>query len=391
MPEDTARPAGPLAGTRIIELDGLGPGPFCGMLLADLGADVLRVDRPSGGGGLGGDRRRDPYGRNKRSVAVDLKHPAGIETVMSLVESADALIDPFRPGVVERLGIGPDACLTRNPRLVFGRMTGWGQTGPLAPTAGHDLTYIALTGALWSIGRPPERPVPPLNLVGDFGGGALYLAFGLVSAILSARATGHGQVVDVSMVDGVASLMTGAYGYLQTGRWSTERGRNFLDGGAPYYDTYETRDGKFIALAPIEPQFYAEMLERLGLADENLPDRNDRANWDALRDRFAAVVRGKTRDEWCAVFEGSDACYAPVLDLQEAPHHPHNVARGTFQVFGSALQPAPAPRFSRTPASLRTTPPVSGQDSRAALADWGLSEDQIGRGLAAGAVRQHDG
>lgn len=386
---DASGVTGPLRGVRVLELRGLGPGPFCGMLLADLGADVLRIDRASGSRDVTvDDHRFDTYGRNKRSVVIDLKSPEGIAVLLGLVETADALIDPFRPGVVERLGIGPESCLARNPRLVYGRMTGWGQSGPLASTAGHDLTYIALTGALWSVGRPGERPVPPLNLVGDFGGGALYLAFGLVSAILHARATGEGQVVDAAMVDGAASLMTGVYSYLQSGHWTRERGANFLDGGAPFYDTYETADGLYVALAPIEPQFYAELLERLGIAAEPLPAQNDRSGWDTLRRRIAEILRSRTRAEWCEVFAGSDACFAPILDLEEAPRHPHNLAREVFAEVDGVLQPNPAPRFSATPGSLRTLPPSPGQDSRAALAAWGIAEVEIAGAIASGAVRE---
>jgi alpha-methylacyl-CoA racemase len=359
------------------------------MLLADMGADVLRIDRAADVGKRDEHHQRfDVYGRNKRSVALDLKKPEGVAAALRLIDAADALIDPFRPGVVERLGIGPDVCLARNPRLVYGRMTGWGQTGPLASIAGHDLNYIALTGALHSIGRSGEAPVPPLNLVGDFGGGALYLALGLVSAMLEARNSGIGQVVDAAMIDGAASLMTGTFAYLQSGLWSRERGRNFLDGGAPYYDSYETSDGRYVAIAAIEPRFYAELIARLGISRDELPPQEDRSGWDKIRARFGATFKTKTRDEWCRVFEGSNACFAPVLDLDEVPRHPHNVARGVFVDVDGMMQPSPAPRFGRTSSSLRNASPRPGQDGRATLRDWGFSQADIAEVFACGAARE---
>lgn len=359
------------------------------MLLADMGADVLRIDRANAVEAAGSKASElDLYGRNKRSIAIDLKRPEGVAAVLRLIDAADAVIDPFRPGVVERLGIGPDVCLKRNPRLVYGRMTGWGQEGPMAQAAGRDLNYIALSGALYSVGRVDERPVPPLNFVGDLGGGALYLAFGIVAALLEARNTGRGQIVDAAMIDGAASLMTGIYGYLQSGRWSLQRGRNFLDGAAPYYDTYRTADDKFVAIACLEPQSYAELLEHLGISYDELPDRTDRSSWDVIRQRFTAVLMTKTRDAWCEIFEGSDACLTPVLDLEEAPRHPHNRARGVFAEVDGVLQPSPAPRFSVTPASLRNAPPAPGADSRVALSDWGFSDADIARALESGVVRQ---
>ena len=381
--------SGPLRKIKVIELQGLGPGPFGGMLLADMGADVLRIDRIDAVGAAGSKESEfDLYGRNKRSVAIDLKRPEGVAAVLRLIDAADAIIDPFRPGVVERLGIGPDVCLKRNPRLVYGRMTGWGQEGPLAQAVGHDLNYIALTGALYSVGRPGERPVPPLNFVGDLGGGALYLAFGIIAALLEVRDTGRGQIVDAAMLDGAASLMTGVYGYLRSGRWSLQRGQNFLDGAAPYYDTYRTADDKFVAIACLEPQFYAELLQRLGISCDELPNRTDKSSWDVIRQRFTAVLMTKTRDAWCEIFEGSDACVTPVLDLEEAPRHPHNRARGVFAEPDGVLQPSPAPRFSATPALLRNAPPAPGADSRAALSDWGFDDAEITRALELGVVRQ---
>jgi len=370
--------SGPLEGVRIIELAGLGPAPFAGMMLADAGADILRVDRsdkatypPMEGAHV------DLMNRGRRSVAVDLKHPGGVELVLRLVEGADALIEGFRPGVVERLGIGPEACLARNPGLVFGRMTGWGQDGPLASTAGHDIDYISVAGALEPIGRAGERPVPPLNLVGDFGGGGMMLAFGVVAAVLSARQTGKGQVVDAAMVDGAASLMAMTFTLRSAGVWHDERGTNMLDTGAHFYEVYETADGGYFSVGAIEPQFYAELLERLGLADEELPGQMERDQWPAMKERLAAIFAGRTRAEWEAVFEGSDACASPVLSLAEAPAHPHNVHRGTFTEVAGVVQPSPAPRFGGTPGAIRRPPPNPGQHGDEALADWGLDADEV--------------
>ncbi|MCX7961344.1 MAG: CoA transferase [Burkholderiales bacterium] len=377
--------AGPLAGIRVLEFEAIGPGPFCGMMLADMGADVLLVDRPEDPGiGLGRERRFDTMLRGRRSVTLDLKSPGGVEAAIALAERADALIEGFRPGVMERLGLGPQVLLGRNPRLVYGRMTGWGQTGPLAPRAGHDIDYIALAGVLHAIGRRGEAPVPPLNLVGDFGGGGMLLAFGIVCALLEAQRSGRGQVVDAAMVEGAALLATMFFGMTAAGRWREVRGENALDSGAPWYDVYETRDGKHVAIGAIEPKFYAELLERLGLSDEPLPAQHDRAGWPRLRARFAEVFRAKTRDEWCARFEGSDACFAPVLSFSEARAHPHNVARETFVGVGGVPQPAPAPRFSRTPGAIRRPPPERGEGGGAALADWGFSAQEIARLRACG-------
>ncbi len=380
--------SGPLEGIRIVELAGLGPAPFAGMMLADAGADVVRIDRF--------DRatyppRTEPHvdllNRGRRSVAVDLKNPEGVEVVLRLASGADGLMEGFRPGVAERLGLGPDVCLARNPRLVYGRMTGWGQDGPMASAAGHDIDYIALAGALEPIGRAGDRPVPPLNLVGDFGGGGMLLAFGMVAAMLSARVTGQGQVVDTAMVDGAAALMAMTYTLRAAGAWSDERGTNLLDTGAPFYEVYETSDGGFMAVGAIEPQFYAELLDRLGLADAGLPDQNDKSAWPAMKERFAEVFAGRTRAEWEDVFAGSDACVAPVLSPAEAPDHPHNRQRGTFTEVAGVLQPAPAPRFSATPGAIRRPPPNPGQHGDDALADWGFDPGEIDQLRSARAIR----
>ena len=370
---------GPLAGVKVVELAGIGPAPFCGMLLGDLGADVLRIDRTGPSDlGLPVPRPYDLLNRNKRSVAIDLKSKDGVAAVLRLVEQADVLIEGFRPGVTEKLGLGPAECRARNKRLVYGRMTGWGQEGPLAAAAGHDLNYIALVGALHSIGRRGGPPTPPLNLVGDFGGGALYLAIGLVAALFEARGSGEGQVVDAAMVDGAASLMTMFYAFRQMGRWTDKRGDNVLDSGAPWYDVYETRDGKWVSIAAIEGKFYRELIERIGLAGETLPAQHDRERWDELRDRFRRVFLTKTRDEWCDILSGSDACFAPVLSLDEAASHPHAQARASFVAADGVTQPRPAPRFSRTPGELRRRPPERGADA-AALAEWGFSASEIAR------------
>jgi alpha-methylacyl-CoA racemase len=378
---------GPLAGVKIIELAGIGPGPFCAMMLADMGADVIRVDRYQNA--MGGDPAAPPadvLNRGRRSIAVDLKNPDGVETVLSLIESADALIEGFRPGVMERLGLGPDVALARNPKLVYGRMTGWGQEGPYAPTAGHDINYIALAGALEPIGRRGEGPVPPLNLVGDFGGGGMLLAYGLVCGILSARSTGEGQVVDAAMVDGAAVLMTMFHAFRAMGMWNDERGTNMLDSGAHFYDVYETADGKYVSIGSIEPQFYAELLRLTGLEDEELPWQHDRNEWPALKERFAEIFKAKTRDEWCELMEGTDVCFAPVLSMTEAPEHPHNVQRETFIEVAGVVQPAPAPRFSATPAATPNPPAHAGQHTYEVLEEWGFDADRVAKLREAGAV-----
>ena len=364
---------GPLAGLRVLEIAGIGPGPFCCMMLADLGAEVLRIDRPDGPPG----NPADVLGRGRRSVALDLKSPAAIAAVLRLVEGADVLVEGFRPGVMERLGLGPEACHARNPRLVYGRMTGWGQDGPLAQAAGHDITYIALTGALWSMGRAGQRPVPPLNLVGDFGGGGMLLAFGIMAALFEAGRSGRGQVVDAAMTDGSATLMGAFFGLLAQGRWNNARESNMLDGACPYYDTYECSDGKFVAVGALEPQFFALLLKGLGLDSARFTDRTDKARWPAIKAEFTAIFRSQPRDHWAALFDGTDACVAPVLDLEEAPRHPHNAARGTFLARGGGMQPAPSPRFSRTPPDLPGPPLRRSADGEAALADWGFNPVEI--------------
>jgi alpha-methylacyl-CoA racemase len=377
---------GPLTGVKVIELAGIGPGPFCAMLLADLGADVVRIDRTAETDlGIDRGRKYSVLNRSRRSVAVDLKNPDGVETVLKLVEGADALIEGFRPGVTERLGLGPDVCLERNPKLVYGRMTGWGQEGPIAHAAGHDINYIALTGALHAIGGA-DKPSPPLNLVGDFGGGGVYLAFGVCAALLEARSSGQGQVVDAAMTEGAASLMGAIYGLYASGGWQNERESNFLDGGAYYYGVYETKDGKFISIGSIEGKFHDELLELTGLADAPTVDRNDTANWEDKKARMAEVIATKTRDEWDAIMLGSDVCYAPVLDLEEAPRHPHNVARGTFVEVEGVTQPGPAPKFSRTPGEVQMPPPAPGQHTDQVLADWGFDADDITKLRDIGAV-----
>jgi len=374
--------SGPLEGVRIIELAGLGPAPFAGMMLSDAGADIIRIDRSERASyPPHQDAHVDLMNRGRRSVAVDLKHPDGVAMVLRLVDGADGLMEGFRPGVAERLGLGPDTCLARNPRLAYGRMTGWGQDGPMAQTAGHDIDYIALSGALEAIGREGDRPVPPLNLVGDFGGGGMLLAYGMLAAILSARTTGKGQVIDAAMVDGAASLMTMTYTLRSAGIWQDARGTNMLDTGAHFYEVYETSDGGYMGVGAIEPQFYAELMERLGLGGE------DRTTWPAMKERFAAIFASKTRAEWEDVFAGSDACVAPVLSVVEAPDHPHNRARGTFVEVAGVVQPAPSPRFLSTPGEIRRPPPNPGQHGDEALADWGLTVDEVADLRESGAIR----
>ena len=377
---------GPLRGIRVVEIAGIGPGPFAAMMLADLGADVVRVDRA--------DRVRDqipdtPHfdvlNRGRRSVGVDLKHPDGVETVLKLVESADGLIEGFRPGVAERLGIGPDECLPRNPRLVYGRMTGWGQDGPYASMAGHDINYIALSGVLGAIGREGEVPVPPVNLAGDFGGGGMLLALGMVAGMLEARTSGQGQVVDASMVEGSALLITMIYGMHGLGAWGP-RGTNLLDTGAWFYDVYECADGEYISLGSLEPQFFAEMVEKLGIDAQGI-DQNDRSTWPEMRVRLTEAVKAKPRDEWCQILDGSDVCFAPVLSLAEAPEHSHNAARGTFVEVGGVPQPGPAPRFSRTPPQVVRPAPHPGEHTAEALADWGFDAAGVAALQESGAVK----
>ena len=378
---------GALDGVRVIELAGIGPGPFCGMMLAEQGAEVIQVDRAAAV--RGGDPARPPgnvNGRGRRSIGVDLKSPEGVETVLRLVEGAGMVFEGFRPGVAERLGVGPDDCLARNPAIVYGRMTGWGQDGPYSSMAGHDINYIALAGVLAHIGRSDSGPVPPMNLVGDFGGGGMYLAYGMVCALLEARNSGKGQVVDAAMVDGAASLMSFIHGMLASGFHSPERGTNLLDTGAHFYDVYECADGGWISLGSIEPQFYAELLDKLGLDAERFGKQNDRDLWPELSAEIAAVVRMKTRDEWDAILEGSDVCYAPVLTVDEAIRHPHNVARGTFIDVGGITQPGPAPRLSRTPGEVRRPPAHAGQHTDEVLSEAGFDDDEVAALRASGAV-----
>ncbi|HOZ27704.1 MAG TPA: CaiB/BaiF CoA-transferase family protein [Hyphomonadaceae bacterium] len=373
---------GPLVGVKVVEFAGIGPGPFCGMLLADMGADVVRIDRAEGRG------FPDLANRGKRSIALDLKKAEGVEAALSLIDQADALLEGFRPGVMERLGVGPDVALKRNPKLVYGRMTGWGQTGPWSSMAGHDIDYIALTGALHTMGRKGEPPPPPLNLVGDFGGGALYLAMGLLAGIIEARTSGKGQVVDCAMIDGAASLMTMFYGMKAAGMWSPERDSNLLDGGAHFYDTYECADGQWLAIGSIEPQFHALLVKGLGLPDDAFGSYMDRTKWPEFSRRVAEIVKTKSRDDWMKVFDGTDACVAPVLSMDEAPGHPHNAARSTFVEAFGMVQPGPAPRFSRTAGAVNGPPALAGKHSTDVLSSWGVDPEQVKRFVAAGVVSQ---
>ncbi|GAC1316983.1 MAG: CaiB/BaiF CoA-transferase family protein [Acidimicrobiales bacterium] len=380
---------GPLAGLKVVELAGIGPGPFAAMVLADFGAEVIRVDRAASV--RGGDPDSPPpllWDRGRRSIGVDLKHPEGVETVLRLVDQADAFIEGFRPGVAERLGLGPDVCCARNARLVYGRMTGWGQDGPYAPTAGHDINYIALAGALEPIGRAGEAPLPPLNLIGDFGGGGMLLALGVCAALVEAGRSGKGQVIDAAMVDGAALLTTMIHSFRAMGSWSDERGTNLLDTGAHFYDVYETADGKYVSIGSIEPQFYAELLRLTGLTDDaDFGQQMDRASWPALKERLKDVFKSRTRAQWCEVMEGTDVCFAPVLSMAEAPGHPHIRERGTFTEVAGVIQPAPAPRFSRTPASIQRPPSHPGQHTDEVLAEWGFGAEELESLRTSGAVR----
>jgi alpha-methylacyl-CoA racemase len=384
---------GPLTGVRVIELAGIGPGPFCAMVLADLGADVLRIDRPKPGaaapesGAEGTPNAWDALNRNRRGIAVDLRSDGGATFVRELAAQADVLVEGYRPGVAERLGLGPDDLATVNERLVYGRMTGWGQEGPMAPRAGHDLTYLALSGVLAHIGRADQPPTPPLNLVADFGGGGMLLAMGILAALVERSTSGRGQVVDAAMVDGAALLMAPLFGAYASGFWSTDRGTNLLDSGAPFYDVYECSDGGWLAVAALEPQFYALLLQGLGLdgPDAGLPDQSDQSGWPVLRERFGAVIRTRTRDEWANVFDDVDACVAPVLHMGEAPTHPHAVARAAFADVGGVPQPGPAPRFGRTPAAV-PTPAVEGVDPALVLESWGVDAATVDRLRAEGTL-----
>jgi alpha-methylacyl-CoA racemase len=379
---------GPLQGVRVIEIASLAPAPFGCMILSDLGADVLRVDRAELCGPAAG-ASTDPLSRGRRSIGLNLKDPEGVQLLLRLTEDADVLVEGFRPGVAERLGFGPDVCKQHNPRLIFARMTGWGQDGPLAQTAGHDIDYIAVSGVLHGIGRAGQRPVPPLNLLGDFGGGGMLLVIGVLAALVERERSGLGQVIDAAMVDGSALLNTFLYGLISGGAWREERGTNLLDGGAPFYDTYETSDAQHVAVGAIEPKFYAELLAGLGLGDADLPDQYDRAGWPVLRNRLTEAFLQRTRDEWAEAFSGSDACVAPVLAPGEAPHHPHCAARGTFlngDNGDGVVQPAPAPRFGRTGCDTPRAPGRPGADTGAVLGDLGLSGEQIAGLRGAGTV-----
>ncbi len=373
---------GPLSGFKIIELAGIGPGPFCGMMLSDMGAEVIRVERISGA-----DKApKDVLARNRRSVALDLKSPEGVETVLRLVESADALFEGFRPGVTERLGLGPDVVLARNPKLVYGRMTGWGQEGPMAQAAGHDINYIGLSGALHAIGRQGERPVPPLNLVGDFGGGGMLLAYGLVCGMLETQRSGKGQVVDAAMVDGSAALMAMFFSFAASGAFTDQRGTNLLDGAAHFYDTYETKDGKHVCIGSIEPQFYALLIEKAGLDPEKYAKQMDPTQWPILKADLTETFKTKTQAQWCEIMEGTDVCFAPVLSIFEAPEHPHNKARNSFMEVDGVMQQAPAPRFSRTSPEISHGARVPGQDTLSVLQDYGFSTDEIAALQAEGVI-----
>jgi alpha-methylacyl-CoA racemase len=378
--------SGPLSGIKVVEIAGIGPGPFAAMMLADMGADVVRVDRARAVTGNFDRKNLEILNRGRRSIGVDLKNPDGVETVLQLVEQADALIEGFRPGVADRLGIGPDACLARNPRIVYGRMTGWGQDGPYAHAAGHDINYIALAGALGHFGRAGAKPTPPINLVGDFGGGGMLMAFGVACALVESGRSGQGQVIDAAMVDGAAALMAMVWGFHALGIWGPA-GTNVLDTGAPFYDTYETSDGLYISLGSLEPQFYAELITRLGLTDDvELAGQMDQSTWPELRGRFTALFLTKTRDEWCAVLETTDVCFAPVLTMGEAAEHPHLKARNTIVEDYGVVQPAPAPRFSRTPGAIQRPPAWPGQHTDEVLADWGFAADDIAARRASGAI-----
>ncbi len=378
---------GPLSGYKMIELVGIGPCPFAAMMLADMGAEILRIDRAGGASGFVSfpDPSADFLARGRASIGVNLKHPDGVALLLRLLEQCDALLEGFRPGVMERLGLGPETCLERNPKLVYGRMTGWGQEGPLAQAPGHDINYISLAGALHHIGRAGAPPTPPLNLVGDFGGGGMLLAFGVLAALLERANSGKGQVVDAAMVDGAALLMAPLFGANSLGGWG-ERGSNLLDSGAPFYDVYETADGKYVSIGSLEPQFYADLLRRVGLEGEELAPQMDSTGWPALRDRLSEIFKSKTRDEWCEVMEGAQVCFAPVLSMSEAPEHEHSEARASFVEIAGRTHPAPAPRFSRTPATIPRPAARSGENTDESLAQWGLAGEEVKALREAGAI-----
>jgi len=379
--------SGPLTGLRIVEMAGIGPAPFCGMLLADMGADVVRIDRLEASGlGIAFPPRFDMLNRNKRSIAINLKCVEGVAAVARMIDDADVVIEGFRPGVMEKLGLGPGRFEETNPRLVYGRMTGWGQEGPLATSAGHDLNYIAITGALAAIGPADGAPVVPLNLIGDFGGGTLYLAMGVLAAVIAARDSGQGQVVDAAIVDGVTSLMTMQHALRAMGEVSLDRGRNLIDGGAPFYSVYQTADDRWISIAAIEPKFYRELVDRMGLGEDSPGDQYDRAGWPAMRRRFTEAFRARSRDAWCALLEGTDACFAPVLDLDEAAAHPHNAARQNLLKVSGVVTAAPAPRFSAMPADAPFPASAAGAETAAILAEWYFSEEEISRLRSSAAI-----
>ncbi|MEZ0123457.1 MAG: CaiB/BaiF CoA transferase family protein [Candidatus Reddybacter sp.] len=381
--------SGPLTGLKVIELAGIGPAPMAAMMLSDMGAEVIRVDRLTASGlGIPMPKKFNFLGRGRKSIALDLKNPDGIEALLELIDKADIVIEGFRPGVMERLGMGPDVCLERNPKLVFGRVTGWGQEGPLSKSAGHDLNYIALSGALHAIGRSnDEPPTPPLNLVGDFGGGTMFIVVGILAALHEVKNSGKGQVVDAGMVDGALSLMTSIYGMNAGGNQSDERASNILDSGAHFYNTYETRDGKYVSIGSIETKFYAMLLDKLGLDPDSLPAQMERESWPAMKEKFKEIFLTKTRDEWCALMENTDICFAPVLSLAEAPDYAHNKERGSFVEVDGVMQPAPAPRFSATPSSIKSPTPDTGVHTDEVLADWGISADKVAALKASGAIK----
>lgn len=374
---------GPLKGIRVIEMAGIGPGPFCAMMLSDMGAEVVRIDRLNL---KGAGSRANVLNRGRRSLALDLKTPQGVETVLALIDQADILIEGFRPGVMERLGLGPEPCLRRNPKLVYGRMTGWGQSGPLAQAAGHDINYISIAGALGAMGYADRPPAPPLNLVGDFGGGAMYLLSGVLAALIERSNSGQGQVIDAAMTDGTASLLSPFFGLMAMNLWTTDRSSNKLDGGAHYYGSYECSDGKYISIGSIEPQFYALLLQKCEISDEAFLAQQDQSGWPELRTKLEILFKTKTRDDWCTIMEGTDVCFAPVLNLKEASHHPHNEARATYVDFEGVTQPAPAPRFSRTQGEIQSSAALTGEHSEQVLRDWGFDESQINNLKTAAAI-----
>ena len=374
---------GPLKGIRVIEMAGIGPGPFCAMMLSDMGAEVVRIDRLNQ---KGAGSRANVLNRGRRSLALDLKTPQGVETVLALIDKADVLIEGFRPGVMERLGLGPEPALQRNSKLVYGRMTGWGQTGPLAQAAGHDINYISIAGALGAMGYADRPPTPPLNLVGDFGGGAMYLLSGVLAALIERSNSGQGQVIDAAMTDGTASLLSPFFGLMAMNLWTTDRSSNKLDGGAHYYGSYECSDGKYISIGSIEPQFYALLLEKCEITDDAFLAQQDQSGWPELRTKLEILFKTKTRDDWCAIMEGTDVCFAPVLNLKEASHHPHNEARATYVDFEGVTQPAPAPRFSRTQGEIQSSAALAGEHSEQVLRDWGFDETEINNLKTAAAI-----